>query len=335
MQSLNIVFTGENQVEVRQEPVRALAPDEVLVQTHKTLISTGTEGICLGRLFEEGTLWAEWVRYPFYPGYCHVGHIAAVGEDVRDYQVGQRVATRASHRQVAVLSAAHLHPVPDGVSDEEAAWIGMASIVQSGIRRAGHVLGDAVVVVGAGLLGQLVVQYTRLLGARQVISVDPAARRIEMACAHGATAGLPQTVETAREEILRLTDGIGAEVVYDVTGNFVVLEHALPLVRRLGTLLLLGDTGYPSQQKLTRDVVPRSVRIVGAHDNNPPRTSTDLTPWSHAQMIQLFFTYLLRGEMRVADLITHRYAPQEAPEAYRMLREERPTALGVIFDWEA
>ncbi len=155
-----------------------------------------------------------------------------------------------------------------------------------------------------------------------------------MACAHGATTGLTHTVEEARAELLGLTDGIGAEVVYDVTGNAAVLANALPLVRRLGKLLLLGDTGYPSQQQLTRDVVPRGVRIIGAHDNNPPQTSTDLTPWSHRQIIQLFFTYLARGDMRVADMITHRYAPQEAAEAYRMLREERPSALGVLFDWE-
>jgi threonine dehydrogenase-like Zn-dependent dehydrogenase len=44
-------------------------------------------------------------------------------------------------------------------------------------------------------------------------------------------------------------------------------------------------------------------------------------------------TYVLRGDMRVTDLITHRYSPADAPEAYRMLREERATAMGALFDW--
>jgi threonine dehydrogenase-like Zn-dependent dehydrogenase len=232
-----------------------------------------------------------------------------------------------------VAKVAHLHPVPDAVSDEEATWLGLVSIVQNGVRRAQHEMGDRVVVVGLGLLGQLVVQYTRLLGARQIIAIDPAPKRVAMAASHGATETWTTPVELAREQVLGSTGGNGADVVYDVTGNAAVLEHALPLVRRLGCLLLLGDTGTPSQQRLTRDVVPRGIRIVGAHDTNSPAVASEFARWSHREMIQLFFTYLTRGDMRVADLVTHRYTPQEAPEAYRMLRDERPEAMGVLFDW--
>ena len=50
-------------------------------------------------------------------------------------------------------------------------------------------------------------------------------------------------------------------------------------------------------------------------------------------MAELFFTYLLRRDMRVSDLVTHCYSPLDASEAYRVLREERMTAMGVLFDW--
>lgn len=50
-------------------------------------------------------------------------------------------------------------------------------------------------------------------------------------------------------------------------------------------------------------------------------------------MVELFFTYLQRGDMRVSDLITHRYSPQMAPESYRMLQTDRSEAMGVLFDW--
>ena len=334
MQSLNICFTGKDQVEVRQEPVREPGPDEVLIAARKTLISTGTEGICLGRLFEPGTHWEDWVKYPFYPGYSLVGRVAAVGPEVTTVREGDRIAARLGHRQYIVTRAAHLFPVPDELSDEEVPWFSLASIVQNGVRNVQHALGETVVVIGVGALGQLVVQYARLLGAREIIAVDTAPMRLAMAAAHGATATIPLPVEEAREEVLRLTGGVGAEVVYDVTGNARVLEHALPLVKKLGRLMILGDSGMPSQQRLTRDVVPRSLRIIGAHDTNAPRPSSDHAFWSHAEMIRLFFTYVARGDMRVSDLITHRYAPADAPEAYRMLREERPSALGVLFDWD-
>jgi threonine dehydrogenase-like Zn-dependent dehydrogenase len=50
-------------------------------------------------------------------------------------------------------------------------------------------------------------------------------------------------------------------------------------------------------------------------------------------MADLFYTYVLRGDMRVTDLITHRYSPADAPEVYRMLRQEPATAMGALFDW--
>lgn len=333
MQSLNVYFSEPNRVEVREEPVREPGPGEVRVRTRKTLISTGTESIVLAHLFEPRSHWDRWVKYPFSPGYNLVGEVESVGPNVSDYRVGDRMAARAPHRQYVVLRADHLYPIPESVSEEDATWFGLANIVQNGVRRAQHTLGDAVVVIGLGILGQLVVQYVRLMGARAVIAIDTSTRRLEMARAHGATATLAMGAEEAREEVLRLTGGAGAEVVYDVTGNAAVFPHALGMVRRFGKLLLLGDTGMPSAQRLTPDVITRGVQIIGAHDSNPPPVSTDYAYWSHHKMAELFFLYLTRGEMRVSNLVTHRYSPAEAPKAYQMLREERANAMGVLFDW--
>jgi len=148
-----------------------------------------------------------------------------------------------------------------------------------------------------------------------------------MAQAHGATVILPMGVEEARESILDMTEGAGADVVYDITGSPRVFASALALPRRFGRLVLLGDTGSPSAQYLTGDVVTKGLSILGAHDSNPPAQSTDHAYWSHQRMADLFYTYVLRGDMRVTDLITHRYSPADAPEAYRMLREQRATAI--------
>jgi 2-desacetyl-2-hydroxyethyl bacteriochlorophyllide A dehydrogenase len=347
MQSRNIVFTGKDQVELHEEPVREPGPGEVLIKATKTLISTGTEGIVLSRLFAPGSHWDQWVTYPFHPGYSMVGRVVAVGSDVRGVHEGDRFAVREPHQEYVTVPIAEpesqqglltvptreLYPVPDGISDEEAPWVGLATITQGGVRRAGHTLGDAVVVIGLGLLGLLVVQYVRLSGARQVIAVDVSEQRLAMAREHGATVILAMGVQDAREHILTLTDGAGANVVYDVTGAAPVFSISLTLLRRFGRLVLLGDTGTPSEQRLTGDVVTKGLSIVGTHDSNPPAVSTDHTYWSKRRMAELFFTYLLRRDMRVSDLVTHRFSPLEAPEAYRVLREERMTAMGVLFDW--
>ena len=118
-----------------------------------------------------------------------------------------------------------------------------------------------------------------------------------MARAGGATHVINAGAAEARDEVLRLTDGLGADVVYDVTGAASVFPAALRLLRRFGRLVLLGDAGAPSEQRLTGDVVTRGLHVIGAHDSNPPAESGDHAYWSSGRMYELFFTYLQRGNM--------------------------------------
>src|SRR3954449_12655246 len=120
MKRKSIIFTGKNEVQTIEEP--ALEPPtagQILVETTRTLISTGTEGIVLGRKFSPGTHWDNWVKYPFRPGYSHVGRVSAVGEGVSEFHVGDRVATRAGHTSHAQVRAAHAIKIPDQVSDDD------------------------------------------------------------------------------------------------------------------------------------------------------------------------------------------------------------------------
>ncbi len=335
MRSLNIYFTGLNQVEVRFEPVGAPQGDDILVRAEASLISAGTEGICLSRKFEPGSHWDRWVQYPFSPGYSLAGVVEQVGPQVQNLRVGDRVALRTPHRQYTLIGATSpaLTQVPDGLAAATAAWFALAKIAQVGVRAAEHRLGDAVVIIGLGPVGQLVTQYTRLQGARHIIVIDPIEPRLKLAQAHGATMTVATTVDAARDIIERVTSGDGVDSVYDVTGAAPVFAQALPLLRRFGRLVLLGDTGTPTAQHLTSDVITRGLRIVGAHDTHAPQTGSAHTPWSAGAMTQLFFTYLQRGDMRVADLITHRFTPTEAAVAYQLLREAPTTTMGVLFDW--
>lgn len=333
MNAKSVVFLGKDEVSVRPEPVRRPEANEILVRAEASLISTGTECICLGRLFSLGTHWDQWVKnYPFFPGYSLVGEVVAVGEGVTRFRGLERVAVRCGHRAYGTSDAARAIPVPRGLPAEQAAWFAMAVIAQNAVRKAEHRLGESVAVIGLGQLGQLVVQYARLLGARHVIAVDTSERRLEMALAHGATQTVCGTSAEAIDPVREETSG-GPEIVYDVTGNSAVLPDALRMARRFGRVMILGDTGSPEEQRLTPDVIRRGIRVVGTHDSDPPLVSTDHAFWNHEEMAKLFFAYLKRGDMRVDDLITHRLRPEEAPEAYAMLRSNRSEAMGVVFDW--
>jgi len=346
MTRTTLIFTGKEQLELISEPLPSPGPGQILVQTTKSLISTGTEGIVFSRNFAPGTHWDDWVKYPFRPGYLNAGKVVAIGEGVSHWKLGDRVASRGPHSSHHLLSASTPEPggqteftptsvgipIPDGVSDEQATWMGLGKIVQVGVRAAEHVMGDTVVVVGLGLLGQLVVQYARLLGASQVIAIDNAPLRLELAASHGATLTLNSTAADALAAV-RAATGDGADVVYDVTGHASVLATALPLARKHGKLLLLGDAGTPSLQTLTPDVVTRGVRIIGAHDMHPPQFPNPYVRWSAVQMYDLFLTYVQRNQIRVSDLITHRFPPTRAQDAWNLLTRDRQNAMGVVYDW--
>lgn len=333
MKSANIIFSGRNEVNILSEPVVELQPGQILVRSRKTLISTGTECICLSRNFAPGTHWDKWVQYPFYPGYSNAGEVVTVAPDVELVRPGDRVASQASHRQLFTTGAEYVVKIPENVSDESATWFPLAVTVQNGIRRAEHKLGDDVVVVGAGLLGQLAVQYARVNGARSVISIDTAPRRLELARLHGATHTLEMGVEEAGDAVFEITEGRGADVVYDITGHPQVLSGALPLLRKFGKLIIVGDAGAPSEQHLTSDVIARGLQIIGAHAGNPPAVASDENRWTRVNMAHLFFHYLEQNQMCVSDLITHHFSPAAAAEAYHLLLTDRSAAMGVIFDW--
>jgi 2-desacetyl-2-hydroxyethyl bacteriochlorophyllide A dehydrogenase len=334
MKRKSILFTGKDEVQVvDEEALTSPGPAEIVVRTARTLISTGTEGIVLGRKFSAGTHYDTWVKYPFRPGYSHVGIVESVGDGVGEFRAGDRVATRGGHSSQVLVKAVHVVKIPDAVSDDDATWTALGKIAQIGVRAAEHRMGDAVAIIGLGLVGQLALQYVRLMGASEVIAIDPAEMRLTMAKSHGATQALALRADQAVAEVKRLTNDRGVRVVYDVTGHHAVFPEALRMAADHGRVVLLGDSGTPELQHLTSDVIRRGLTIVGAHDRHAPADPTPGVEWDARRVMELLLTYIARGQIRVSDLVTHRYKPDQAREAYTMLEKERDRAMGVIFDW--
>jgi threonine dehydrogenase-like Zn-dependent dehydrogenase len=141
-------------------------------------------------------------------------------------------------------------------------------------------------------------------------------------------------VKQARPEIEALTQGRMLDAVIEVTGHPAVLAPSIQLLRRLGRVVLLGDTPVPSQQHLGPGVVSNSIAILGIHGTMSPERASEFNPWTRKEMTALFYDYLSQDRMRVSDLVTQRASPLEAPEIYAGLLQDRSTQIGVIFDWE-
>jgi threonine dehydrogenase-like Zn-dependent dehydrogenase len=273
------------------------------------------------------------VKFPFYPGYSMSARVAAVGGGVTGLHAGDRIAAGATHRQRFNVPARNAIRVPDGIDADTACWMLLAVTTQLGVRRAHLELGESVGVVGLGLLGQLVIQYLALSGTRHVVAIDTVPSRLGLAAAHGATHTLAMDAHAARAAVAGLTGGRMLDAVIEVTGHPAALAPSIQLVRKLGRVVLLGDTPTPSQQALGPGVVSNSVSILGIHGSQTPETASEYAPWTQAAIAGLFFDYVLQGRMRVNDLITQRYSPLAAPQAYEQLVSDRANLMGVVFDW--
>ncbi len=324
-----IVFPGKQQVALEQfEPPR-VGRGQLAIRSLCSLMSTGTEGIVFNRLFEPDTHWNRWVKYPFYPGYALVGEVKEIGPEVEGFHVGDRVAARVGHASQQIVPATACYPVPNGIALQDAAWFALAKIAFAGARAAGHVLGDRVLIIGAGPIGQMTTRWAVAAGAEVVAIVDPVERRLEIARHGGATHCLSCPLDDCGTALAGVVGGHPLRVVIDSTGNPAVLSAATRLAPDQGRIVILGDTGTPSQQHITSDVIRRRLTIVGAHD------SYQDPEWSEARVTQLFFQLLRSGRINMDGMNTHQFVPADCGQAYEIANTRRGETMGILFDWTA
>jgi 2-desacetyl-2-hydroxyethyl bacteriochlorophyllide A dehydrogenase len=322
-----IVFTGKQQVQLEAFEPRSLDAGRVRVRALYTLMSTGTENIVFNRLFDPGTHWDKWVQYPFEPGYCFVGVVEATGKSVTEFQPGQVVFGRLGHASHHVVPTERLFPVPYGIEPQQATWAGLAKIAAMGARAAAFSLGDSVLIIGAGPVGQMAVRWANAAGVERLIVVDPVQARLELAHRGGATALIAQPIGEAEQAVRAANGDDLPPCVVDSTGHAAVFSWALKLAARKGRVVLLGDTGMPDEQHLTADVITRGLTIIGAHDTH------DDASWNAARIYRLFFQLLRTNRFELSGLNTHFFAPQACAQAYSVANTRRAETMGILFDW--
>jgi len=223
--------------------------------------------------------------------------------------------------------------VQDEVRDEDAAFSTLAATVLNGCRIGAPQLGEDAVVVGMGLLGQLLAQYLRLAGCETVIAIDLADARLEIAGrVKGATHRLNPTREDLGAAVRDLTGGRGADLVYEVTGRTESYDLAFDLVRFHGRVVALGSPRQPAPVDM-QQVHMKAIQLLGAIVSSHPAEDDRRNRWSRRANGEQVMRWLASGRLDVGALITDRIPAAEAPSAYRLLAGERERHLGVILEW--
>lgn len=151
-----------------------------------------------------------------------------------------------------------LYPIPEGVTFEQAAMVEPLSVAFHALRRSPASLNDSVVVVGAGMIGLLLIQILRAAGCGVIIAVDMADDRLEMAKKFGAGIGLRPDRDEVIGEIRKATGGRGADASFEVVGMTPTVKLAVDAVRKGGAVTLVGNLSpaveFPLQAAVTRQI---------------------------------------------------------------------------------
>lgn len=322
-EGFRVVVRPDGVIETETYSIPEPGPRQVLIETECTAISAGTE---LG-VQEQSRLG------DYYPGYSNVGRILALGREVRDWEVGMRVLSFGHHAShvLSGTEAPYLIPVPEGVSSEEAAFTVIGSVSMHGARKAKVELGEHVVITGAGMVGQILLQLLARTGAETLTVVDLSPMRLERALEGGATHLLRGDDPDLLGRLREIADGRGVDVAVEASGYPAVIPTLVEACRIGGRIVLLGSIWH---RPLTIDLMSfheKEITMMGCHQPKCPPLATSYYPWSQEYNRKTFLEWLREGRLRLRSLITHVLDPREAAEAYRLLREERDRALGVVF----
>ena len=352
--------TGE--IAIHEIPVPELLPCGILVQTHFSVISSGTERTkietgeksLLGKARARPDLVRQVIDFarsngiraayqkvqtrldtlsPI--GYSCSGTVLEVGKDVIGLRPGDRVACAgagyANHSEVNFIPRNLAVRVPDGVALEHAAITTIGAIAIQGLRQAQISFGETVVVIGVGLIGILTVQLAKAAGCR-VLAVDVDEGRVKHALSSGAQAGFLAGDPRLPELVAGFSRmGADAALITAATHSSQPLELSTKLLRDRGRIVIVGDVGLDVPRTLlySKELSVTLSRSCGPgrYDSTYEEGGIDYpigyVRWTEQRNMEAFVDYLSTGEVDVTSLLEQQRPLEEAPQAYDEIRKTR------------
>lgn len=278
-------------------------------------------------------------------GYSAAGEILQVGEQVDGFRAGDLVACAgagiANHAEVIDVPVNLAVRIPTGLSTEAASTVTLGAIALQGVRRANPTLGETVVVIGLGLLGQLTAQLLRANGCR-VIGTDLDPVRVRLAMENGLDFGITAAEELV-ERVHRLTDGFGADasIITAATSSNEVISQAMRVCRKKGRVVLVGDVGLDLNRsdlyKKELDFFISCSYGPGRYDPSYEEGGQDYpmpyVRWTENRNMEEYLRLLAEGRISLANLRPQIFSIDRAVEAYESLKQEGEKPLIALLEY--
>jgi len=333
---MKAIVALDGHIQIADVPVPQLEDYAVRVKTDYSAISPGTE------LMMQDVNRSKAVML----GYSATGIVEQVGSQVKHVKVGQRVACYGApyvkHAETLVVPRNLVVPVPDQVSPVEASTVGLGAIAIHGLRQAELQFGESVIIVGLGILGQLMTQIAAAAGLK-VIALDI----MEERCVVAEQLGITNVCRSAQEVSDRLsaaTDGQGADCVILCAGGKKgdLVDQALHWIRDRGKVVIVGDL----KTDFSRDLMfAKEAQLLISRAGGPGRYDASYEQggvdypigyvrWTEGKNMAEYIRLIAEGHIQVAPLISRTVPFSHAEQAYEVYREQQRDILGVVLQYE-
>ncbi len=365
-QILQSFKTGKT--ELADIPAPQVQKGQVLIKTTRSLVSLGTERMLvefgksnliqkarqqpdkvkmvLDKIKAEGlmptleTVFNK-LEQPLPLGYCNVGKVIAVGEDVDEFKIGDRVASNGQHAEFVSIPKNLVAHIPDKVSDEEAVFTVIGSIGLQGIRLLNPTLGETVVVIGLGLIGLLTAEMLLANGCR-VIAYDLDQTKVDIAKQKGIIAFNPTKGTDPVKFVENETKQIGADAVIITASAKTneIISQAAQMSRKRGRIVLVGVIGLNiSRAEFYEKELSFQVSCSygpGRYDDNYEQKGIDyplpFVRWTEKRNFETVLQAISTGKLNVKPLITDVLPIDEYDKVYENISNSK--SIASIFKYD-
>jgi len=326
----------ENAFLAEQELDETLKPTEALIKTHYSAISAGTE--CARYLGWEGDI------FPTASGSANIGEILAVGSEVKNFAVGDLVTSFTNHDSHVKCDTLPLDygynghrigvKISPSVFGPEVALAYHFALGMAAIRESGVTLGDDVLVIGGGLIGNAAAQLFKCAGAF-VMLADLSEPRLAIAKTCGITEVINSSKVNLAEAVKAWTKGRMLHIGVLALEGAHLLPELVPLTRNRGQIILLG--GYRLSHEVDihpvlRQLQKGSRRLLALSGPHYPIPELPYHRYSTLGHFRQIMALMEDGRLRAKPLV-QLVLPQDCQQVFRDLIHNKDKYLGAVFNW--